>query len=69
MEDSWHGLPPMPGGGYPVRGGVWETDDRRGNLLPGLAEGMSTVQGVWGGASGWIFVRVHDDTTWASGRG
>ena len=59
----------MPGGRDPVGGGVWVTDDRRGTLLLGAAEGTGAVQGVRGGDGGWINGRAHEDTTWASGRG
>ena len=34
----------MTGGGDPYGGGVRETDDRRGTLLPGAAEGTGAVQ-------------------------
>ena len=53
----------------PVGGGVWATYYRRGTLLPGAAEGMGEVRGLWGGDGNWIDGREHDDTTWASGRG
>ena len=45
------------------------TDDGRGTLLLGAAEGTGAVQGVRGGDGGWIDGRAHEDTTWASGRG
>ena len=38
-KDSCHGLPPMTGGGDPVRGSVKAADDRRGPFLPGASEG------------------------------
>ena len=66
---SWHGLPPMPGGGDPVGGGVRATDDRRGTLLSGAIEGTGTVQGVWGGDGGGVFDREKYDTAWGSSRG
>ena len=53
----------MLGGGEPVVGGVWATDDGRGNLLPGAAEGMGAVQGVRGGYGGRIFCGAKDDTS------
>ena len=53
----------ITGGREPVGGGVRETDDERGTLLPGAAEGTSAVKGVQGGAGGWIFGRAHDATT------
>ena len=59
----------MPGGGDPVGGGVWETDDRRETLIPGAAEGTDAVQGVQGGDGGRIIGRAQDDTAWTSGRG
>ena len=59
----------MPGGGYPVGGGVRATDDRRGNFLPVAAEGTDALQGVRGGYGGLIDFRAHEDTTWASCRG
>ena len=43
MEDSWHGLPPIPGGRDSFGGSVQETDDGRGTLLPGLSEGTGAV--------------------------
>ena len=58
----------MLGGGDPVGGGVWETDDGIGTLLNGVAEGTGAVQGVRGGDSGWIDGMAHEDTTCASGR-
>ena len=45
------------------------TDDGRGTLLPGAAEGTVAVQGVWGGSGGGIIGGAQDDTAWASGRG
>ena len=59
----------MPGGGYPVRGGVQVTDDRRGTFLPGETEGTGPVQGVRGGDGGGIFGGSQDDTACESGRG
>ena len=59
----------MPGGGYPVRGGVWATYYRRGNLLPGAKEGTGEVQGLQGGDGGWIIGGSQDDTAWEIGRG
>ena len=59
----------MPVGVNPVVGGVRETDEGRGKLLPGAVEGVGAMQGVRGGYGGWIDGRSHDDTTWASGRG
>ena len=44
-------------------GGVRATDDGRGNLLPGAAEGTGAVQGVQGGDGGWIYGRAHENTT------
>ena len=58
----------MPGGRYPVGGGVRATDDRRGTFLLGASEGTGAVQGVRGGDGDWINGRAHKDTTWASGR-
>ena len=52
----------MTGGGDPVGGGVRATDDGRGTLLPGAAEGMIAVQGVRGGDGGGIIGRTQDDT-------
>ena len=69
MEESRNGLPPIPGGGNPVGGGVRATDDRRGIFLPVATEGTGAVQGVWGGYGDWIDGRAHGDTTWAGGRG
>ena len=43
QEKIWHGLPPMPGGGDPVGGGVQLTDDGRGPFLPVAVEGISAV--------------------------
>ena len=62
-------MPPMPGGGEPDGGGVWATDDRRGTLLPGAAEGTGEVQGVRGEDGGGIIGGAQDDTAWAIGRG
>ena len=59
----------MPGGGDPVGGGVQATDDGRGTLLPGAAEGTGAVQGVRGGDGGCIDGRAHEYTKWVSGRG
>ena len=59
----------MPGGGDPVGGGVWVTDDRIGDLLTGSTEGTGAVQGEWGGDGGGIIGGAQDDTAWASGRG
>ena len=42
-EHSRHGLPPMPGGGDSVGGGVWDTDYRRGQFMPEAAEGKGAV--------------------------
>ena len=53
---------PMPGGGYPVRGGVRTTDDRRGTLLLGAIEGTGIVQGLRGGDGSGIFGGAQDDT-------
>ena len=58
----------MKVGGYPVGGGVWATDDRRGTHLPVVAEDTGAVQGVRAGDDG-IIGRAHDDISWASGRG
>ena len=62
-------MPPMPGGGDPVGGGVRAMDDGRGTVLPGATEGTGPVQGVRGGDGGGIFVEAHDDKAWESGRG
>ena len=43
QEDSGHGMPPMPGVGDRVRGGVRETDDGRGTFITGVAEGTGEV--------------------------
>ena len=59
----------MPGRGEPYVGGVQATDDGRGTILPGAAEGMGAMKGVWGGDGRWIISGAHDYTTWASGKG
>ena len=59
----------MPGGGYPVGGGVQLTDYGRGTLLPGAAEGAGAVQGVQGGDGDGVIGGAQDDTAWASFRG
>ena len=43
-------------------------DDGRGTFLTGSAEGTGAVQGVQGVDGVCIGGRVHEDTTWASGR-
>ena len=60
---------PIPGGGDPVGGGVRATDDRRGTLLLGAAEGTGEVQRVQGGDGGWIICGENEDTICESGRG
>ena len=67
-EDSRNGLPPMPGNGDPVGGGVRATDYWRGTILPGATEGTIPVQGVRRGYVGGIFGGAQDGTAWASGR-
>ena len=62
-------MPPMPGGGDPVGGGVWVTNYVRRTFLPGAAEGTGAVQVVRGGYGGWVYGRSHKDTTWSSGKG
>ena len=52
----------MPGGRDLFRDGIRATDDRRGTLLPGAAEGTGAVQGVRGGDGGGIIIGAHDDT-------
>ena len=49
----------MPGGGDKVGGDVWVTDDGRGTLLPGVAEGTGALQG---GDGGGIIGGAQDDT-------
>ena len=68
-EDSRHGLPPMPGGGDPVGGGVRAMDDGRGTFLPGAAEGTGAMLGVRGGDGDWVDGGAYEDTTWTSDRG
>ena len=65
-EDSWHGLPPVPGSGNKVGGGVRETDDERGLFVPGAAEETGPVQGVWGGDGAWFAGGAHAYAAWES---
>ena len=44
-------------------------DDRKETLLPGEEEGPGAVQGLRGGAGGWIIDWSHGNTTWESGIG
>ena len=60
---------PMPGGGYPVGGGILAMDDRGGTHLLGVIEGTVPVQGIRGRDGGRIFGGAQDDTVGASGRG
>ena len=59
----------MPGGGDPVRGGVWAADDGVGKHLLGATEGTGQVKVVRGGDGGRIFGGTQDDSEWARGRG
>ena len=54
-------LPPMPGGGDPVGGGVRAMDDGRGTLIPVAAEGTGAVQVVRGGDGGGIVGEAQYD--------
>ena len=49
QEDSWNGLPHVPGGGKTVVGGVQATDDRCRALLLGDIVCTGAVHGVRGG--------------------
>ena len=39
----------LTGRGYPVRGGIQASDDRRGDIITGEVESQGEWFGVWGG--------------------
>ena len=69
LDDSWHGLPNMPGSRDSFRVGVRETDDGRELFVPGVAEGKDSVQGVREGDGAWVASGAHEDATWEGGGG
>ena len=54
-------MPPMPGDGDTVEGGIQDMDDGRGPFVIGEAEGTGPVQGVWVGDGAWVGDRAHAD--------
>ena len=68
MGDSWHGLPPLSGGGEPVGGSVREEGHGGRSHAQGAVEGtggMRRMQIVLGGG---IPVKSYDDSTWEGGK-
>ena len=63
-EDSWNGLPPVPGGGNAVGGGVQSTYDGTGEFLPREADSLGKVHGVQGGDGDGVAGGIHADTSW-----
>ena len=63
-EDSWNGLPPVPGGGNAFGGGIRETDDGSRYFLPGEAEGSGTLHRVRIGDGAQVAVGTHADAAW-----
>ena len=59
----------MPGGRDPVRGGIWEKDDREGLHIPGTSEMKGPVRGLRERDGSGIIGITQGDAVWAGGRG
>ena len=55
----------MPGSGDAVGGGVMEKDDGSGTFVPGEADGLASVQVLWGVDVAWFTGGKHAHTAWA----
>ena len=68
-KDSQNGLPPLPGSGNSVGGGVQETDDGSGTFQPGEAVDSGTVHRVWGGDGAQVASSIPEDAVWEESGG
>ena len=64
LEDSRNGIPPVPGGGNAVGGGMREMDDGSGAFLPIEAAGSGTVHRLQEGYGAQVAGGPFADTSW-----
>ena len=55
-------MPSLTGRGYPVRGGIQASDDRRGDIITGEVESQGEWFGVWGGNGNGVAVSTSPYT-------
>ena len=63
-KDSRNGLPPVPGSGNAVGGGIWAADDRSRAFLTGEATCLGAVHIVRGVDGAWFSGSPSTDTEW-----